>query len=156
MEKFLEKLHLVFWYNRRIQTTYRYLPKTWNLLFCTVYSLEKESRDSVCTLVCYKESKFTHLISVVSPKFFAIMFRGKQFDVGEKTTIMTLFTEGVAPKEIAMRLKRNTAAVRKVIAANRDLPAFCRTSPPSPTWWEPSGSCGPVCREGFIFLPCNN
>ncbi len=73
------------------------LPKTWNLLFCTVYSLEKESRDSVCTLVCYKESKFTHLISVVSSKFFAIMFRGKQFDVGEKTTIMTLFTEGMAP-----------------------------------------------------------
>ena len=97
MEIFLEKLHLVFWYNRRIQTTFRYLSKTWNLLFCTVYSLEKESRDSVCTLVCYKESKFTHLISVVSPKFFAIMFRGKQFDVGEKTTIMTLFTEGVAP-----------------------------------------------------------
>jgi len=58
------------------------------------------------------------------------MPRGKHFDVGEKTTIMTLFTEGVAPKEIAMRLKRNTAAVRKVIAANRDLPAF--TSPPPP------------------------
>ena len=38
----------------------------------------------MCTLVCYKESKFTHLISVVSPKFFAIMPRGKQFDVGEK------------------------------------------------------------------------
>ena len=51
----------------------------------------------MCTLVCYKESKFTHLISVVSPKFFAIMPRGKQFDVGEKTTMMTLFTEGVAP-----------------------------------------------------------
>jgi hypothetical protein len=51
----------------------------------------------VCTLVCYKESKLTHLISVVSPKFFAIMPRGKQFDVGVKTTIMTLFTEGVAP-----------------------------------------------------------
>jgi transposase len=65
-----------------------------------------------------------------SSKFFAIMPRGKQFDVGEKTIIMTLFTEGVAPKEIAMRLKRNTAAVRKVIAANRDLPAF--TSPPPP------------------------
>jgi hypothetical protein len=28
---------------------------------------------------------------------FAIMPRGKQFDVGEKTTIMTLFTDGVAP-----------------------------------------------------------
>ena len=58
------------------------------------------------------------------------MPRGKQFDVGEKTIIMTLFTEGVAPKEIAMRLKRNTAAVRKVITAYRDLPAF--TSPPPP------------------------
>ena len=120
-----------------MQTTFRYLPKTWNVRFCTVYSLEKEARDSVYTLVSYKGSKVTHLSS-----FFAIMPRGKHFDVGEKT-IMTLFTEGVAPKEIAMRLKRNTAAVRKVIAANRDLPAFCRTSPPSPSWWEPSGSCGP-------------
>ena len=42
----------------------------------------------------------------------------------EKATIMKLF------KEIAMRLKRNAAAVRKVIATNRDLPPF--TSPPPP------------------------
>jgi hypothetical protein len=58
------------------------------------------------------------------------MPRGKQFDVCEKTTIMKLFTEGVAPNEIAMWLKRNAAAFCKVIAANRNLPLF--TSPPPP------------------------
>jgi hypothetical protein len=38
----------------------------------------------------------------VSPKFFAIMPRGKQFDVGEKTTIMTLFIEGKYESELCI------------------------------------------------------
>jgi hypothetical protein len=54
----------------------------------------------------------------------------KQFDVAEKSIIMALFRERVAAKEIANRLKRNAAAVRKVIAANRDLKVY--STPPLP------------------------
>jgi transposase len=43
---------------------------------------------------------------------------------------MALFREGVAAKEIANRLKRNAAAVRKVIAANRDLKVYNTPPPP--------------------------
>jgi hypothetical protein len=43
---------------------------------------------------------------------------------------MALFGEGFAAKEIAKRLNRNAAAVRKVITANRDLKPF--STPPLP------------------------
>lgn len=58
------------------------------------------------------------------------MPKAKQFDVGEKSKIMAWFWEGVTAKEIAKRLSRNAAAVRKIIAANRDLPQHA-TPPPA-------------------------
>lgn len=57
------------------------------------------------------------------------MPKAKQFSVAEKAKIMALFKTGVAAKEIARSLGRNAAAVRKVIAALRDLPL---SSPPPP------------------------
>jgi transposase len=41
-----------------------------------------------------------------------------------------LVEEGVVAKEIAKRLNRNAAAVRKVTAANRDLKPFSTPPPP--------------------------
>jgi hypothetical protein len=58
------------------------------------------------------------------------MPRGKQFDLVEKTKIMLWFREGVTPKEKAERLQRNVTAVRKVNAANRDLPVHQMPPPP--------------------------
>ncbi len=55
---------------------------------------------------------------------FASLPSAKQFDVAKKSTIMALFGEGVAAKEIAKRLKRNAVAVKKVIASNRDLKVY--------------------------------
>ena len=51
------------------------------------------------------------------------MPRAKQFSAVEKTQIQCWHHEGISSKEIAGRLGRNAAAVRKFVAAVRDLPA---------------------------------
>lgn len=51
------------------------------------------------------------------------MPRAKQFSVVEKTQIKCWYHEGVSCKEIAGRLECNAAAVRKIVAAVRDIPA---------------------------------
>jgi hypothetical protein len=47
---------------------------------------------------------------------------GKQFDILEKMKMLAWFHGGITPKVIAERLQRNVKAVRKVMAANKDLP----------------------------------
>jgi transposase len=50
------------------------------------------------------------------------MPKRRQFDIAEKTKVMALFHEGVAPKDIAARLNRDVSTVRKVIRDNKKLP----------------------------------
>jgi transposase len=89
--------------------------------------MPKESAESDSNSVCYKTSKLTDLNGFFSQVL--AMPSGKQFDVAEKSTIMGLFREGVSAKDIAKGLNRNAAAVRKIIAANRNLTPF---TPPPP------------------------
>ena len=58
------------------------------------------------------------------------MPKGKQFSIAEKGKIMALYRAGIAAKEIAKNLGRNTAAVRKIIAALKHLPLSAAPSPP--------------------------
>jgi IS30 family transposase len=58
------------------------------------------------------------------------MPKGRQFDIAEKTKVMALFHEGVAPKDIAARLNRDVSTVRKVIRNNKKLPVEA-TLPPA-------------------------
>ncbi len=65
------------------------------------------------------------------------MPRRKQFDLVEKTKILLWFHEGVTPKEIAERLQRNVKAVRKIIAANKDLLVHQKPPPPKKRYGRP-------------------
>lgn len=58
------------------------------------------------------------------------MPRAKQFDVAEKSKIMAWSGEGIPFKEIAERLGRNVAAVRKIAAKLREVP-LSSTPPPA-------------------------
>ena len=63
------------------------------------------------------------------------MPHAKQFSVVEKTQIQCWHHEGISSKEIASRLGRNAPAVRKIVAAVRDIP----TNVPPPAALKRSG-----------------
>jgi hypothetical protein len=50
------------------------------------------------------------------------MSKGKQIDIGKKVKVMACHREGLAPKEIANRLKRDISTIRKIISATKHLP----------------------------------
>ena len=60
------------------------------------------------------------------------MGRAKQLTMEEKTRIMCWGAEGVTPKDIAHRLGRNAATIRKHLAVLRDLPPNATPPPPKP------------------------
>jgi hypothetical protein len=79
--------------------------------------------DSVHSLVCYGASK-------LAKSHGFRMNRGKQFDVGEKAKILAWHSVGLSAKEIAGKLKRHDASIRKVIRDNKALPEDAL--PPAP------------------------
>jgi transposase len=83
-------------------------------------NVQFRSADSVKNSVFHELSKLTYRTKI--SQLFSTMPKGRQFDVAEKMKVMALFHEGVAPKDIAARLKRNVSTVRKVIRDNKKLP----------------------------------
>jgi hypothetical protein len=93
-----------------------------------LFTVQLRSADSVKNSVFHKLSKLTYLTEIF--QLFSTMPKGRQFDVAEKTKVMALFHEGVAPKDIAARLNRDVSTVRKVIRDNTKLPVEA-TPPPA-------------------------
>jgi hypothetical protein len=73
------------------------------------------------------------------------MPRSKQLDIIEKAKILAWFREGVATKEIAIRLMRDVSMVRKVIRENKALPPSAASQPPKKWSGQPSAA---TFREG--------
>lgn len=93
-----------------------------------LFIVQLKSADSVKNSVFHELSKLTYLTEIF--QLFSTMPKGRQFDVAEKTKVMAMFREGVAPKDIAARLKREVSTVRKVIRDNKELPVDA-TPPPA-------------------------
>jgi hypothetical protein len=73
-----------------------------------LFIVQLKSADSVKNSVFHELSKLTYLTEIF--QLFSTMPKGRQFDVAEKTKVMAMFREGVAPKTL-LRGWRGTSAL---------------------------------------------